>query len=538
MREVSQKTALTRRQFLQRVARHGSGALLGSLFALDLYAREDRFHVPLSGSAPKNKNNRVIILGGGLAGLCSAYELGKLGYHCTILEARARAGGRNWTVRRGTEETEIGNPKQVCNFDEGLFYNAGPMRIAHHHTTTLGYCREFGIPLTIFTNFNEGAYVVRNGFPKLRFREVLADMSGYTSELLAKVIRRGELDQTLSADDREKFIEYLRREGRLNADLIYPRSGDSSGTPVELDHTRGYTNSPGALGGTGQPTLPMDLEALVKAGYANSLGFMKDYNQQPTMLTPIGGMDRIVQAFVGRIKDPVLRRAEVKEIRRGAGEGVRIRYADGQRAGEMQEIEGDYCICSLPPHLLRKIPSDFVPATMAALNNVIPSAAGKIGLQFKRRFWEEDDDIYGGCSQTDDPIGQIYYPFDDYGSRGKGVVIGYYHFGEAKEQLDDQTPAVRERRALEQGEKIHPQYPGEFENSFSVAWQRVPFNEAPWTLWKDASSFEADFKTLRMADGPFYFAGDWVSNLSGWQAGAFVAAHHAIQALHQRASAG
>jgi monoamine oxidase len=362
-------------------------------------------------------------------------------------------------------------------------------------------------------------------------------MSGYTSELLAKVIKRGELDQTLTADDREKFIEYLRGEGRLNADLIYPHSGDSSETPVELDHTRGYTNSPGALGGTGKPTPPMDLEALVKAGYANSLGFMKDYNQQPTMLTPIGGMDRIVDAFVERVKDVVHRRAEVKEIRRGAGSGARIRYADGGR-GEIQEVEGDFCICALPPHLLRNIPSDFAPVTMAALRNAVPAAAGKIGLQFKRRFWEEDDDIYGGCSKTDDPIGQIYYPFDDYGSRGKGVVIGYYHFGEAKEPLDDQTPEVRERRALEQGAKIHPQYPGEFENSFSVAWHRVPFNEAPWTLWKDASSFEADFKTLQSADGQFYFAGDWVSNLSGWQAGAFVAAHHAIQALHQRASAG
>jgi monoamine oxidase len=363
-------------------------------------------------------------------------------------------------------------------------------------------------------------------------------MSGYTSELLAKVIKRGELDQMLTADDREKFIEYLRGEGRLNADLIYPHSGDSSETPAELDHTRGYTNSPGALGETGKPTPPMDLEALVKAGYANSLGFMKDYNQQPTMLTPIGGMDRIVQGFVGRINDPVRHRAEVKEIRRGAGEGVRVRYADGAHGGGMREIEGDFCICALPPHLLRNIPSDFAPATMTALRNAVPAAAGKIGLQFKRRFWEEDDDIYGGCSKTDDPIGQVYYPFDDYGSRGKGVVIGYYHFGEAKEPLDDQTPAVRERRALEQGAKIHPQYPGEFENSFSVAWQRVPFNEAPWTLWKDAASFEADFKTLRSADGPFYFAGDWVSNLSGWQAGAFVAAHHAIQALHQRASAG
>jgi len=49
-----------------------------------------------------------VILGGGIAGgLASAYELGKAGYHCTILEARGRTGGRNFTVRGGTEQTDL-----------------------------------------------------------------------------------------------------------------------------------------------------------------------------------------------------------------------------------------------------------------------------------------------------------------------------------------------------------------------------------------------------------------------------------------------
>ena len=538
MRDASGSPGLTRRQFLLRIARYGGGAVLGSMFALDLFAREDRFHLPVSGRAPADKNNRVLILGGGVAGLCAAYELGKLGYHCTILEARNRPGGRNWTIRRGTEETEIGNPRQVCTFDEGHFLNAGPMRIAHHHTTTLGYCRELGIPLTIFSNFNEGAYIVRAGYPKLRIREVLADMSGYTAELMAKVVKRGELDQALSAADREKFIEYLRAEGRLNSQLIYPRSGDNTEAIEERENTRGYTQSPGAVGGMGVPTVPLDLEELVKAGYASSLDFMKNSNQQPTMLTPIGGMDRIAYGFAEKLGGVIRYNCFVNEIRRTSSGGVRVRYADGNQGGTTRELEGDFCICTLPPHLLRKLPGDFAAATTTALNDATPSAAGKIGLQFKRRFWEEDDDIYSGSSKTDDPIGQIYYPFDNFGSRGKGVVVGYYHFGEAKAALDDQTPAVRERLALEQGARIHPQYPVEFENSFSVAWHRVAHSESPWTLWKDGATFNAAQRILREADGPFYFAGDWTSDLVGWQAGAFVAAQRTVQAIHTRASAG
>ena len=53
--------------------------------------------------AGSGKGTSVVILGGGIAGLSSAYELGKLGYTCTLLEARERIGGRNWTVRNGTK---------------------------------------------------------------------------------------------------------------------------------------------------------------------------------------------------------------------------------------------------------------------------------------------------------------------------------------------------------------------------------------------------------------------------------------------------
>ncbi|MBO9658223.1 MAG: NAD(P)-binding protein, partial [Chitinophagaceae bacterium] len=64
---------------------------------------------------------KVIILGAGLAGMASAYELTKLGYQCTILEARERSGGRCWSVRKGSVNTETGFGKHVSGFDEGLY---------------------------------------------------------------------------------------------------------------------------------------------------------------------------------------------------------------------------------------------------------------------------------------------------------------------------------------------------------------------------------------------------------------------------------
>jgi monoamine oxidase len=87
-----------------------------------------------------------------------AYDLGKVGYDCRVLEGRARPGGRVFTVRRGTVSEEDG-AAQTAAFDEGLYFNAGPMRISHHHHTTLGYCRELRVPVEVFVPDCESAYL-------------------------------------------------------------------------------------------------------------------------------------------------------------------------------------------------------------------------------------------------------------------------------------------------------------------------------------------------------------------------------------------
>ena len=83
----------------------------------------------------------VVILGAGIAGMTSAFELQKLGYSVSILEATNRAGGRNITIRSGDVVNEL-TSSQTCNFDVNgeLYFNPGPARIAHHHEFLIGYC--------------------------------------------------------------------------------------------------------------------------------------------------------------------------------------------------------------------------------------------------------------------------------------------------------------------------------------------------------------------------------------------------------------
>jgi monoamine oxidase len=120
---------------------------MGAMGAWDLMGQPSGDRPLLKGRRPDTK---VIVLGAGISGLTVGYELGKLDYDYRVLEARDTVGGLCWTVRRGATHTEIGGETQVCDFDEGQYFNAGAWRIPNRDKGVLGYCKELGVPLEIF----------------------------------------------------------------------------------------------------------------------------------------------------------------------------------------------------------------------------------------------------------------------------------------------------------------------------------------------------------------------------------------------------
>ena len=76
---------------------------------------------------------RVIVIGGGLAGLCTAYELQALGHTATVLEAQMHPGGRVRTLREP--------------FAPGVHVEAGAEQIPGAHEITQHYARSLGLTL-------------------------------------------------------------------------------------------------------------------------------------------------------------------------------------------------------------------------------------------------------------------------------------------------------------------------------------------------------------------------------------------------------
>jgi monoamine oxidase len=319
----------------------------------------------------------------------------------------------------------------------------------------------------------------------------------------------------------------LRAWGALDRDGRYV-AGDASSA------RRGYAvEAAGGLMPAPVPSQPLAAGELVKSGLWQYLVTGQEFEYQTTLFQPVGGMDRIAQALYREVADLVQFGARVTAIAQD-DHGVTVTCADARDAGApLRQAKADWCVCTIPLSILSQIELQVSPAMHGAIEAVPYEAAVKVGLQFKRRFWEQDERIYGGISYTDLPITLIGYPNTDYGKPGKGVLLGAYIWGPNAYEFTARPPAERIRLAVAQGAQIHPQYAREFETGMAVGWHRVPWTNGCYGLWSDAAR-QAHYENLCQVDGRIVLAGEHASRLPAWQEGAVLSSLDAITRLHQR----
>src|SRR5438105_39184 len=441
--------ALTRRALLEQIGTVGGlGAAYRAMEALGLAiptpAGAENFQLPPASGSGRS----VVILGAGIAGLVSAYELKRAGYHVTVLEARDRIGGRVWTIRGGDRIVQTGRPNQHASFDPGLYFNAGAARIPSSHRAILGYARRFGVTMETFVNVNRNAGWDFGGKVQQE-RRMVNDMRGHLGELLAKAIDQRALDQDVPKGELEMIRQFLVPYAQLNDKGRYTPFG-SSGYSTDGG---GYAQAPMTL-----PPLTWN-ELLPGASGQNLLGsivlpylFEHIWDMQATMLQPVGGMDRIAHAIYDQVKPMVRLRTPVTAIRR-IGHRVRIEHGPGN-----QMSEADYCICTLPMPIMARMATDFSPAKKAAFTAAPQLPSVKLAFEAPR-FWESDDHIYGGLAWTDRLNENVIYPSDRYNAH-KGVLVAAYVAGWTHQNNPQAFAALshvgRLRISRESIEALHP----------------------------------------------------------------------------------
>ena len=357
---------------------------------------------------------RVIVVGAGMAGLIAAYELLRAGHDPIILEAQERVGGRVYTMR---------DP-----FAPGLYAEAGAMRIPRAHTLTMAYVEKFGLAVSPFVMSNPKAYYHLHG-RRHRVEDTEADPdclefdlgeqgAGKTvaqlwAEALRPIARRLEAGNGGWLQITAEYDQYSVREF------------------LEANHW-----SEGAIELFG---LLWNQEALMNSSFLELL--REEVGDFYTDMVQIdGGMDRLPHAFLSALRDRIRFEAKVTSIDQ-TPEEVIINYRTP--AGRFHAA-ADYAVLTVPFSVLRHIEvlKPFSRAKQRTIRQLHYDASAKIFFQCKRRFWEDDEGIFGGGTVTDLPVRNIYYPEHGRDS-GRGVLLASYTWSEDAQRWGSLTPDDR-----------------------------------------------------------------------------------------------
>jgi monoamine oxidase len=531
--------AVTRRMLLGSMARiGGAGAVYETLAVLDFLRPPPALGAALALPGDSGKGKSVAILGAGVAGLCASYELDRAGYDCIILEASRRIGGRSLTLRRGDTFHELGHDPQVCAFDDGLYLNAGPGRIPHHHVRVIDYCRQFGVKLQpyIFASRANLMHSGRIGNGRTdQVRRSLYDLQGHVAELLDKCINKPGLDLPLTKEDIKRLHDMLVEFG----DLTEVKGNPPTSVYQNKSGWAGYEIPPGRATQPGKPLSPLALEEILRSDVWDNWIFRdRDYSWQTSLLEPVGGMDQFVKSFArqplareaGTIEGLVHFGAKVAAIDVG-NDKVTVAYDEGGR----RLLAADYCVSTIPMPIFRELPTNLPEPVKQAARDLPIMVAGKVGWQADR-FWETKDQIYGGISWTTDTIDQIWYPSDGYLSR-KGVLTGAYMRGDPAVTFNKKSVAERLEIARGQGERLHDGYAQAVEHGLAIGWDNMEFERMGWANEGD-ERFQRPAEILSASHGRLQIAGDQVTFWSGWQEGAVLSAWDAVKAIDRHVNPG
>ncbi len=485
---------------------------------------------------------RIGVIGGGLAGLSTAFELRKLGANITIFDAlEDRIGGRVYTY--------------YFDKDKKYYGEMGPIRVPVSHETTWYYINKFKLDTNPFVQTNPNAFVyvhntrVRNDpegknitekiYPKYNLAEWERNTPWPELNDYAVNYPLSKLPPQIRAETLKILPGYSPQYSRLislNYRQVLEMSGlsqDAISLVSSIDPLTGsilYMSYAEIL----QEIYPLDFSVVyeISGGMSNlPLAFYKSLMSDHP-------------AEYGNIPDHCLGEVAFKGghfvngiYKSDDSNKVILRYRNNKVPQDITEIF-DYVICAIPFSTLREVEIKplFSNRKMQAIKEFNYIDAQRTIFLCNRRFWEEDNEhgrIIGGISSTDLPIQLTVYPSDHalYKDPAKpspdepGVLVASYSTtldGTRLGSINEQRRTELIKRNIE---AVHGLSEG-YLDSVVIAYKTVHWSAEQWfrgafaiTLPEQKNIFSYNI-LMPEYNKRIFFAGEHASAKHAWMQGA------------------
>jgi monoamine oxidase len=348
--EQQSRDRITRREFLEA----------GTLAGVALTGVPDamrRFRVMTTG--------RVVIVGGGLAGLTCAYRLKQAGVIAMVYEGNSdRLGGRCWSLRGA--------------FDQGQIAEHGGELIDQSHTEVRQLAQELGLTLDNLLSAEQ------NGTEPFYYfggaRQTFAD----TTDAVKKVWQVMHADLS-AASYPTLWNSYTAAGYALDQmsilDWINSRVPGGHATPLGQLLDVAYNIEYGA-----EIADQSSLNLLYLLGYSGP-GQFRIFGPSNEKYHVRGGNDKIVDSLAGLLgPDQIVMGAALSAIVRNSGGSYTLTFG----TGSVRSVTADQVVLALPFSKLREVDykkAGFVAPKTLAIRNMPIGANAKVHVQFNTRHW-------------------------------------------------------------------------------------------------------------------------------------------------------
>jgi monoamine oxidase len=438
--------------------------------------------------ARKNSDSRIVVIGGGLAGLAAAHALMEAGREVTLLEAQTLPGGRIRTARD--------------TYPAGLAAELGAAAfVPVEPDVVMRYVRQFNLPLN---NPEVGTLPV---VYHLRGERIVDDL-----ETPVKWPRK-----IFTEDERRLGLigmraKYLKPAAQQIAEIL--RSGRAEAAALEKYDRISYSQFMQQAGASRDASellaildwdvVGEDLRERSALDVLSQIGACATFTTERYSLE--GGNDQLPNAFAMSLGERIRYGAEAFAVESN-GREVAVQYIDGSGS---KTLRTDRVVLAVP--LTRMASLRFKPALSAqkrsAMRQVGYASTARAFIQCRRRFWI--DEGLSGFAFTDLPV-TFLWDGAPKNRAGRGI-LQCFVTGQRARKFAALSDGKRLRVALESIEKVLPAVRENFEGAVFKCWDQDPYARGGYAFYKPGQITDLLPHLLR-SEGPIHFAGEHLGPL-------------------------